>query len=121
MIFRALDENHDWTFGNGKNNFLSESAAIGLNVKTRILSWVGDCFFDMGAGIDWANRLRSKNQRTLLELDLRRIILTSFGVTGITAFSTSLNVRAFNASYEADTIFSKAYQDSITQGGIQNV
>jgi hypothetical protein len=121
MIFRALDENHDWTFGNGRNDFLSTNDAIGLNVKTRLLSWVGDCFFDLNAGIDWINRLGTKGQRTILELDLRRVILTSFGVTGITSFYSDLNVRDFTASYEVDTIYSKAYQDTITQGSAQNV
>ena len=98
MIFRNLDENHDWTFGSGKANYISNNAAIGLNIKTRILSWLGDCFFDEAAGIDWTNRLGSKDQRALLELDLRRIILQSFGVTGIISFDTVVTRRHFVAN-----------------------
>jgi len=120
MIFRALDSNGDWTFGHGKNNFLSGNAAIGLNIKTRLLSWVGDCFFSMNSGVDWVNRLGSKNQRTLLEGDIKRIIIASYGVTGITSFATVLNVRAFTANYSVNTIFSKAYTDSLTQQGVSN-
>lgn len=114
MIFRNLDENHDFCFGKGKNDFLRESAAIGLNVKTRLLSWVGDCFFDLNAGIDWWNRLGSKNQRTLLELDMRRVILQSEDVTGITEFSTDQVGRDFNASYAINTVYSKEFLDTLT-------
>ncbi len=116
MIFRNLDSDGDWTFGSGRGNYVSGNAAIGLNIKTRILSWVGDCFFNQGAGIDWVNRLGSKNQRALLELDLRRIILQSFGVTGIISVATVLNNRNFSANYSVNTTFSQEYIDSITQG-----
>ncbi len=116
MIFRNLDADGDWTFGSGRGNYIAGNPAIGLNIKTRILSWVGDCFFNQGAGIDWVNRLGSKNQRALLELDLRRIILQSFGVTGIISVATVLNNRNFTANYSVNTIFSQEYIDSITQG-----
>ena len=120
MIFRSLDNNGDWSFGHGTSSYVSGNDAIGINIKTRILSWVGDCFFDVNAGIDWVNRLGSKNQRGLLEGDLRRIILSSFGVTAITSFATVLNIRAFMANYAVNTIVSKAYKDSVTQGVTQN-
>lgn len=113
MIFRNLDANGDWTFGQGKQNYVVGNTAIGLNIRTRILSWVGDCFFALTAGIDWTNRLGRTNQKRLLEADLKRIILTSFGVTGLVSFDTSLINRAFNANYTIDTIFSKSYIDSV--------
>lgn len=115
MIFRNLDANHDWLCGQGKQNYINLNSAIGLNIETRILSWVGDCFFDKKAGIDWTNRLGSKNQRALLEADLRRIILQSFGVTGIVAFATVLNIRAFAANYSVNTIYSSGYKGSVTK------
>lgn len=115
MIIRNLNGNHDWTFGYGLSNYISGNMAIGLNIETRILSWVGDCFFDTTAGIDWANRLGSKNQRALLESDLRRIILQSYGVTGIVSFDTVLTGRAFSASYTINTIFSQGYSATVTQ------
>lgn len=113
MIFRALDDNHDWMWGKGKSDFLTVNAAIGANIKTRLLSWVGDCFFDQNAGIDWWNRLGSKNQRALLELDLKRVILQSEGVTGIVSFDTNLTGRRFTASYVVSTVYSKEYRDQV--------
>ena len=116
MIFRNLDSDGDWSFGKGRNDYVSQNQAIGLNIKTRILSWVNDCFFDLNAGIDWLNRLGSKNQRALLELDLRRIILQSDGVTGILTFDSQLIGRNFTANYSVQTIYSQSYTDSITVG-----
>lgn len=117
MIFRNLDANGDWTFGNGVSNYVTDDLAIGLNIRTRLLSWVGDCFFALNAGIDWANRMGRKNQSGLLEADLKRIILQSFGVTGLTKFSTVLTAaRRLDAEYDVNTIFSRSYRQSVTQG-----
>lgn len=116
MIFRNLDENSDWRFGRGKNDYARNSPAVALNVKTRILSWVGDCFFAKTAGIDWANRMSDKNQVELLKQELRRVIIQTQGVTSIETFDIIFlsEQRKFTASYTINTIFSKAYKDSIT-------
>jgi len=106
MIFRNLSDIGDWEFGKGIQDFTSENKAIGMNIQTRIQSWVGDCFFDMNSGIDWLNRLGSKNQRALLELDLKRIIMQSEGVVRLLSFNTDLNGRSFSASYSVQTIYS---------------
>lgn len=114
MAFRSLDENHDWNFGAGRQSYARGSEAIGLDVKTRLMSWVGDCFFDMPAGIDWWNRLGSKSQRSLLEADIKRVILQTEGVTGITSFDTTLQGRKFSANYSINTIYSKEFRDTLT-------
>lgn len=106
----------DWKFGKGVNDYVSQNKALGLNIKTRLQSWLNDCFFALSAGVDWTNRLGSKNQRDLLEADLRRIILQSEGVTGILNFDTQLIGRSFSASYEVTTIYSQSFRDSVTVG-----
>lgn len=114
MIFRNLTASHDWSFGKGVQDFTQQNKAIGLNIKTRLLSWVGDCFFDTLAGIDWVNRLGSKGQRALLEQDLRRVILQSEDVTGILSFDTVLNGRNFSARYSVQTIYSQSFTDTFS-------
>ncbi len=112
MIFRQLDQNHDWTFGKGKNNFTSQNDAIKLDIKTRLLEWYRDCFFNMSAGIDYPNRLE-RSQRKNIETDTKRIILTTNNVTELVSFSTSLTDRSFRASYQVRTIFSTTFIDKI--------
>lgn len=117
MIFRNLDNDGDWKFGKGKEDYARRDVAISLNIRTRIYSWLNDCFFAMQEGVDWVNRLGSKNQQTLLEQDLKRIVLQSDGVTGIISLYTSLdNLRKFTGSYNITTIYSKSYQDSLKVG-----
>jgi hypothetical protein len=113
MIFRSLDTQGDWNFGKGKQDMLYLVDAIKANIKTRILSWVGDCFFSMESGIDWYNRMGQTGQRELLESDLRRIITQSEGVTGITSFDSTLIDRSFSVSFSVDTVYSKSFTDTL--------
>lgn len=113
MIFRELDDSGDWLFGKGSNNFLRGNDAIGLNIKTRLLSWVNDCFFALDAGIDWINRMGLKNQQDLLSTELKSLILKSVGVTGINSLSVDLTGRDFTASYDINTIYTLNYQNQV--------
>lgn len=115
MIFRSLDSSGDWNFGRGQSDYLSNNAAIGANINTRILSWVNDCFFSQNSGIDWLNRLGDAGQRTLLESDIRRVILQSAGVQGITALNIIIDGRKLIATYNINTIFSQGYINAVTQ------
>lgn len=115
MIFRNLDSSGDWTFGQGLANYVAQNTAIGLNIKTRVYSWLGDCFFDQQAGIDWWNRLGSKNQKGLLDSDLRRVILQSEGVTGLVSFVSVLTGRVYTANFSVNTIYSNDYVVQINQ------
>lgn len=111
MIVRSLDANGDWTFGSGINNYLSGAAAVGQVVATRLLSFLGDCFFATNAGIDWFNLIGNKNQLAL-NLAISATILNTQSdgqnvVTGITTLNVNLNdaTRAFSVSYEITTIY----------------
>jgi len=116
MIFRGLTADNDWDFGKGKGTYLTKNAAIEANIRTRLYSWVNDCFFAMTAGIDWRNRMSRKNQKALLDADIKRIVLQSYGVTAINSYSSVLNGRSFSANINIKTIFSASYKLSILQG-----
>lgn len=116
MIFRGLDLNGDWKFGKGKNDYTTLNEAIGLNVKTRIRSWLRDCFFAQTAGIDWLSRLGNKNQQNLLVADLRRTILQTEQVTGITSFDIIIDGRSFRCDFGIDTVYTRDYQQRIEMG-----
>lgn len=114
MLFRNLDVNGDWEFGAGKESFSSRDRAIALDIRTRLLSWVGDCFFDSDAGIDWINRLGNKGQEVLLKLDLRRIIIQTEGVTRVEEVETKIVDRTFSAQYTVSTIYGNQFSNSVT-------
>lgn len=95
MIFRNLTIDGDWCFGKGRNSFLKDDSALMMNIRTRLLSFLGDCFFDEEAGIDWWNLLGGKNLKTLLA-SIQRVILRSSQVKRIVNLDYTLNNRVFS-------------------------
>ena len=117
MIFRNLTPGHDWVFGKGAQNYLKDDDAIGLNIETRLLSWIGDCFFDRAAGVDWLNRMGLKDQQDLLTQECKLIVMQSFGVTKVNNFNADfISDRAINLTYNITTIFSPSYLNSVAVG-----
>jgi len=105
MIVRSIDVNNDWNFGKGKQDYLVEGAAIGQSIKTRLQSFLGDCFFDIGAGIDWWNLLGSKNL-VGLSLSIQTTIRNTDGVTRLVELSNVLDQnRKVTINYSASTIY----------------
>lgn len=111
MIVRSLDINGDWTFGKGKNNYLSNNKAIVQSIATRLQSFLGDCFFAVDAGLDWFNLLGAKDQLAL-ELAVRAVILNTQDVTAIVNVSINLeeNTRRINMKYTVETVYTAANQ-----------
>jgi hypothetical protein len=114
MTFRNLDANHDWTFGSGRSNYVSENQEIALNLKTRILSFLGDCFFATNEGIDWFNLL-DYHYQDRLENAVQEVIKNTDGVTGINSVDLIVNAdRQIRISYDVQTIYSQSYKGEVT-------
>lgn len=106
MIVRSLDMNGDWTFGQGLSDYKRDNLAVVQCIKTRLSSFIGNCFFDMGAGIDWITFLGSKDPVNL-RLAIQAVILNSPSVTGIKQLNIRLtSSRQFSISYQVQTSYS---------------
>lgn len=107
MRVRALDGAGDWTYGKGKNDYLTRNPAVAQSIQTRLFSFLGDCFFDLGAGIDWFTFLGGKDQIGL-NLAVSAIILNTQDVTGIRQLSIDLQPsnRKLTIQYRVQTTFS---------------
>lgn len=114
MIIRQVDSNNDWTFGKGINSFAKNDEAIGQNIRSRLLSWKNDCFFDLQAGIDWKSRLDA-GQRQALEDEARALILQSFGVVAVNSIDATFDgtTRNLSITYNISTIFSASFEERI--------
>lgn len=114
MTFRLLDANGDWVFGAGTASLAEGNEAVKLDIRTRLLSWVNNCFFDLQAGIDWPTRL-GRNQEQALLADLQQVILQTAGVISISLLSANLNreTRRSDITYSASTIYSTTVTDVI--------
>jgi len=109
MIHRALDTNNDWTFGKGKASFTRKMDALVLNVKTRLRSWRGDCFFATAEGVDYNNFLNI-GTKVFLDSDVKRVILQSEGILQITSYESTIDEegRGFTAQVSVQTIYGAA-------------
>lgn len=103
---RAIDGDNDWTFGKGRNNYKLDNSAVAQNIKTRLQSFLGDCFFAINEGIDWFNLLGGKDQRALT-LAISTTILNTQDVTGLLELNLTLNreSRLITIQYEVSTVY----------------
>ena len=114
MAFRNLTANNDWVFGSGKNSYVTENQEIGLNIQTRVLSFLGDCFFATEEGIDWWNLLDMGKQEQL-ENSVQETIKNTPGVTAINSVDVVLGAnRKITITYDVQTIYSESYTGEIT-------
>ncbi len=105
MIVRGVDSNNDWLFGKGKSDYKYNLNALAQNIKTRLQSFLGDCFFAQSEGIDWWNLLGSKKLLDL-RLAISSVLLNTDGVTGLIEVSVSLNRdRCVKITYAVSTVY----------------
>lgn len=114
MIFRQITADGDWTFGKGVSGYAIGEAAIELNIKTRLLSWKGNCFFALNDWVDWLSRL-DKGQEDNLNQELYNVILQSFGVVGINSFQGTLNreTRMYTVIFDIATFFGPSFVNTL--------
>lgn len=113
MKFRALDGNWDWKFGKGTGSYSGDAKAIAYDVKSKILSWYGDCFFAVQDGIDWKNILGSKDQKKKLDTNIKRILIGQEGVTEITFFESEISERIYHCTARFKTIYNETIEVKI--------
>lgn len=105
MIFRGASGDGDWTFGRGKQSYLTGNDAIMRNIETKLKMFYSECFYDTAAGVPWFNLLEQRDL-TPLYIALRAQILSCYGVTAIREVQAVLSTdRALNLTYWIDTIY----------------
>lgn len=90
MIMRGITSTNDWIYGNGLNSYFTGEAAIEANIKTKLLEWGGNCYFNLPAGIDWKNRLDVGQQQSLL-IEIKNLILQCYGVVSIISLTANFS------------------------------
>ncbi len=91
MRVRKVDKNHDWTFGQGLNNYANKSDAIYFSVKMILLSVRNDWFLDLEHGINWFDYWRKNPDMLAMETDVKTNVLGVEGVVRIDSYEVSIN------------------------------
>lgn len=99
MRIRNVDKNWDWKFGHSKTDYVRTAYAIALDIKMSLLEWYQDCFFQKDAGIPWDIRLGEKNQKKLLDDDIKQTVQNVEGVLAIEGFKSTLDNRRYKCSF----------------------
>ena len=104
---RAIDNNGDWTFGKGLGNYKTGLDALKQNIKTKLLEWKGDCFFNNNAGIDWNNRLSKRQQSLPLQREIKSLIVKIDGVTAVNNIDLIFDedTRNLTLNYSMNTVY----------------
>ena len=115
MSVAELDANQDWTYGRGKNGYITGVKEVEQNVITRILEFVDDWFLDVTAGINWIGLLGAKNTQEALEASIKRRILETAGVAAITSFNVinDVTTRRLQVDYTITTIYNVDINNSL--------
>lgn len=118
---RSLSGTNDWTLGNGAAGYLQGNMAVRQQINCRVLQVLGECFWDLGSGINWFGFLSSKVPQALT-LAIATVILNTPNVVGIaspTTFKLNDQTRAYSVQWAVNTVFSRNFQGS-TVVQIQN-
>lgn len=116
MTFRGIDGTNDWSFGSGVQSYFTGAAAVSANIRTRLLTFLGECFFSLQSGVDWLNLLGGKNPAAQagIVVQCRTIVANSFGVVKINSITPVLDARRkLTLSFNVDTIFSRNVSGSV--------
>lgn len=110
MKTRTVDNNWDFRFGKGLNDYAQESLNVAYAVKMKILSWYKDCFFDMNAGVDWKNILGSKVSKEEADTSIKEIIQGEPEITEMIYFDSSVVDRVYSATIRFKTVYNETIE-----------
>lgn len=91
MIYRRIDANGDYTFGQGKFNFVSGTEAVAQAIKTNLLLLYNEWFEDLEVGTPLfqkiLNQRANENGKRAVDVVIRERILSTKGVIQLDSFS----------------------------------
>lgn len=116
MIVRQIDGSGDWLFGKGLSNYATQDNAIRQNVRTRLLSWTGNCFFSLGDWVDWRSLL-DVGQRANAVDAVKSCILQTPGVIAVDGVQASFDGRSrrYSLQFGIRTLYSPSFTSVINQ------
>lgn len=108
MRYRALSPSGDYTFGQGRANFLVNSpATVAQAVLTRLLLLQGEWFLDTSDGTPYATQVLGTGTQATRDQAIKSRVLDTQGVTGIVAYASQVNAdtRGFSVQMTIDTTY----------------
>jgi hypothetical protein len=112
-IFRGSAITDDWVFGKGKSDYMRDDLAIAQDIKTKLRTFRGECFFDGSVGVRWFEVLGQKDVANIVA-EVKSVILEVDGVIKITNVEFQLSEsRNLVVRYWLDTVNSTGTSGSV--------
>lgn len=109
MKYRKLDNDGDYVFGHGDNDFLFDVDAVGQLIKTRLKLLLGEWWEDLEDGLPLFESilgLSGTDENTkAVDMLIQNRIMNTDGVTNIKKFSSGINKRVYDMQAVANTIY----------------
>lgn len=98
MRVRRIDSAGDWTFGQSRINYATESEAISQNVVTRLRSFQGDWFLDLDHGLPWFQNLDKPASQERLKQSIKKVVIETTGVIELTSINLTVDAETRKAT-----------------------
>lgn len=111
MIYRKLDANGDYVFGQNTGNFYKDQPeAVAQAVKTRLGLIQGEWFLDITKGTPYNSQILGAGMVSKYDKAIQDIILNTQGVTRIITYKSQVDpsTRAAQVSCTIDTMYGQA-------------
>jgi hypothetical protein len=108
MRYRKLDENDDYSFGQGQINFYKDDpVGVAQAVLTRLRLWLTEWFLDIEEGMPWVQGVLGKREIETANNTIRTHVLETEGVLRIVDYNSQYDAdnRTFSVQIEMDTIY----------------
>ena len=121
MKYRRLDENWDYVFGHGKNDYLEGREAVGQAVKSRLLLLYGEWWEDQEDGLPLFERILASSgsdaNKQAVDIIFARRIGDTTGVLNVSWYDSSFdrNKRAYSFSCRVDTVYGELYVSNVRE------
>ena len=115
VTYRKLDQNGDYTFGQGGANFYVNSpGAVAQWVKTRLGLIAGEFFLDTTLGTPYNSQILGAGTVSKYDAAIQKVIRDTKGVLDIVSYSSSVDSATRKATVTAtiNTVFG---QTTVTQ------
>jgi hypothetical protein len=105
--YRRLDSSWDYTFGNGKGNYLVGIDAIAQAIKTRLLFFQGEWWENLLDGTPMFQSIlgASGSKKTAIDRIIQKRIQDTPGVLVVSSMSSSFANREYSFTASVDTDF----------------
>ena len=117
MMYRMLDDNNDWCFGQGLSSFVRDEKAVEIGVQVYLRAIQGEIWMDGNVGLPWISMMALKEIKPIDLMMIRDYILSYRGVLGVNDLNLERSEnRKIKLQYKLQTVYNYTVEGSTEIG-----